>query len=34
MAYVGGFLQRHVRNRPAPLLAGPSSAYPEMKFLP
>ena len=33
-AYVGGFLQRHVRNRPAPLLAGPSSAYPEMKFLP
>lgn len=31
-AYVGAFLDRHLRGRPAPLLDGPSAAYPEVEL--
>lgn len=30
-AYVGAFLDRHLRGRPAPILDGPSAAYPEVE---
>jgi dienelactone hydrolase len=33
-AYVNAFFQRYLRDRPAPLLDGPSTAYPEMRFVP
>lgn len=31
-AYVGAFLDRHLRGRAAPLLDGPSAVYPEVEF--
>ncbi len=31
-AYVGAFLDRHLRGADAPLLDGPSDAYPEVEF--
>ena len=31
-AYVGAFLDRHLRGMDAPLLDGPSDAYPEVEF--
>ncbi len=31
-AYVGAFLDRHLRGQDAPLLDGPSGAYPEVEF--
>ncbi len=33
-AYVNAFLHRYLRDRPARLLDGPSTAYPEMRFVP
>ena len=33
-AYVNAFFERHLRDRPAPLLDGPSAAYPAMRFVP
>lgn len=33
-AYVNAFFQRYLRDRPAPLLDGPSTTYPEMRFVP
>jgi len=31
-AYVGAFLDKHLRNAPRPLLNGPSTRYPEVGF--
>ncbi|MGW4896971.1 alpha/beta hydrolase family protein [Kitasatospora sp. NPDC004240] len=31
-AYVGAFLDRHLRGRSAPLLDGPSAAHPDVRF--
>lgn len=31
-AYVGAFLDRHLRGWPAPLLDGPTAEYPEVRF--
>jgi dienelactone hydrolase len=33
-AYPLAFFDRHLRNRPAPLLDGPSPAFPEVEYLP
>jgi hypothetical protein len=31
-AYVRAFLDHHLRNKPTPLLDGPSRRYPEVRF--
>jgi hypothetical protein len=31
---MNAFLQRYLRDLPAHVLDGPSTAYPEMRFLP
>lgn len=33
-AYVRAFLDHHLRNKPSPLLDGPSRRYPDVRFLP